>query len=131
APDRAVLEARQRRIGWTRCAAGAGSGLGNAGAEVVNAVQEPERPGHAVLGPLRLLLGRSDEERVEPDGVRAELLDQLVGRDGVSAGLRHLLDLPGRRVDARDHSLIEEALEWLLDVDQTHVFENPADEPRV
>ena len=89
---------------------------GDALAEVVDAVQEPVGAGHPLLGPLRLLLRRADEERVDAHRVGAEAGDQLVRRDRVAPRLRHLLDLARRGIQPRDHALVEEALERLLEM---------------
>ena len=39
--------------------------------------------------------------------------------------------LPVAGIQARDHALVEEALERLLEMDEAHVLEDPADEPGV
>src|SRR5438067_2430532 len=45
----------------------------------------------ALLAPLHVLVGRRQRQDVEPDGVGAVALDQLVGADYVALRLRHLL----------------------------------------
>src|SRR6266545_7750107 len=58
APDRAMLEARQGRLGATGSTDRSGSDLVDPRTQIVDSIQEPERPGYAVLGPLRLFFGR-------------------------------------------------------------------------
>ena len=128
---------------------------------VPHASEEAVGADDAVVGPRRFFFGRGDKERVDPLRVRAVALDQLVRRHDVEPRLRHLPDFgrqrnhrvvlerravaplhfvewhPGivlRRIAVallRDHPLVEEAGERLLDRQQPHVVHRAANEPRV
>src|SRR5207249_2046567 len=59
--------------------------------------QEAGDPLDALLGPLHVLVGGAHEEDVEPHGVRAVLLGELIRRRHVPARLRHLRAATGGR----------------------------------
>src|SRR5260221_5782455 len=74
------------------------------------ALQETGDTVKARVGPLDVLLWRSDEHLVDAAGVCALLGDQLIPRDAAAGRLRHHL------TQALDHALVEqphERLRWL------------------
>src|SRR5688572_29274616 len=119
--------------------------------EIPDAIQEPVRTDDSFVRPRCFFFRGSDEERVNALGIGAITLDELIGWNDVESRLRHLADLgdqlavaplsirlpvamldfreryPGHVVDRiaiaflRDHSLIEEPLERLFEVDESHV----------
>ena len=122
-------------------------------------IEKTKRSHYPLVRPGRFLFGWRDEQRVHALGVGAVAFDQLIRRHDIEPRLRHLPDF-GNQLDAlairfllakidfaqrhpgqiarriaktflRDHPLVEQARERLLEVDEPHVVERAADETRV
>ena len=93
--------------------------------EAIHPLEEAMRPRDTALAPLEGHLRRSGEEDVEPQGVGAELGDDVVRRDGVAFRLRHDLAV------VVDHSLGEQAGHRLVEIREAEVPHHLGPEPRI
>mmetsp|Transcript_21672 Transcript_21672/g.69794 ORF Transcript_21672/g.69794 Transcript_21672/m.69794 type:complete len:225 (-) Transcript_21672:1582-2256(-) len=94
--------------------------------EAVDAVSEADDAGDLARLPGLDGVEGAHEHFVEPEGVGARGLDDVVGVDDVSPRLGHLL-----AVGAEDHALVDELLEGFLGRDDAGVEEDLVPEARV
>ena len=99
--------------------------LGDVRAQAPQPREEAVHALDALVGPVRVVVGRPDEEDVAARRVRAVALDVRDGADHVALRLGHLRPVAG------DHPLREQAPERLLRVEQVHVRERLHEEARV
>ena len=128
--DRPVRLAHQVQVGAVRVVERAqrlllARLLGDVRAEAPQAAEEAVHALDALVGPVRVVVGRPDEEDVAAGRVRAVALDVRHRADHVALRLGHL------RAVARDHPLREEGLDRLLGLQQVHVRERLHEEARV
>ena len=86
-------------------------------------MQETRDAVDTAIIPLGILVGRTDEELVDPTRIGPVLLDHVVGRDAVALRLRHDVAV------AVDHALGKEGREWLVNRDHLRVEEHFHEEP--
>ena len=94
--------------------------------QVVEPAQEAVYAVDASVVPLRIQLGRTDEQLVHAQGIAAVILHQLVRGNHVALGLAHL-----DAVLAGDHALVEQLVERLLEIDGADVIQELGVEPGV
>ena len=86
---------------------------------------EPRHRLDARLGPLHVLVGGTEEHDVQPAGVGAVALDEIVRPDDVPGALRHL------HFPERDPAVREELRERLAKAEHAEVVQHLDPEPRV
>ena len=87
--------------------------------------QEARDPLDALLGPVHVLVGRPDEQDVQPHRIGAVHVGQLVGRGHVPARLRHL------RPALPHPALVEQPRERLAEPDHPQLVQHLDEEARV
>src|SRR3989442_16009409 len=94
------------------------------------AFQETVNTLDAEVVPLGIQLRRADKQLIHAERVAAEIADKIVRVHDVALRLRHLLRFPAL-ADVGDHPLIEQAHEWLIEVDHTDVMKEHREEARI